>query len=170
MADIDSASVSPAPPDPDKKASSTSFSRGFTAVVMAASLFAAGWKLGHDAGVSDGGLQFQSQISDLREKVTSATTAATISQSNEATVRALQKQWQDAYNKLLDTDKDLASENSKLKEELQQLDPCAFMEKEIVTLNATISAYTFESPGWNRYVSERDGIHAQLSTCRQARN
>ena len=166
MADIDSASASATPSDPDKKASAAAFSRAFAAGVTVVSLIGGAWKLGHDAGVTDGSLQYQTQISDLRDKVASATTAATISQSNETAVRAQQKQWQDAYNKLLDTDKDLASENSKLKEELKQLDPCAYMEREIDYLNATINGYTPESPAWNRYVTQRDGIQAQLSTCR----
>jgi hypothetical protein len=167
MADINSANQRATPADAqDKKAPFTTLSAALTAGVTVITLIGGAYKLGHDAGVSDGSIQFQAQVSDLRDKVASATTAATISQSNEATVRAQQKQWQDAYNKLLDTDKDLANENNSLTERMKQLDPCAYMEREIDALNASLRGMFADSVNANKTAAQRDSIQSQLSTCR----
>lgn len=151
---------------PEKKAPFATLSAALAAGVTVITLIGGAYKLGHDAGVSDGGIQFQAQISDLRDKIASATTAAAISQSNEATVRTQQKQWQDAYNKLLDTDKDIANENNLLKDQLKQLDPCIYMEREIDALNTALSRMLAETAEANRTVTQRDSIQSQLSTCR----
>jgi hypothetical protein len=151
----------------EKKAPFTTLSSALAAGVTAITLIGGAYKLGHDAGVSDGGIQFQARVNDLRDKVASATTAVAISQSNEVMVRSQQRQWQDAYNKLLDTDKDLVNENNSLNEKMKRLDPCAYMEREIDTLNSSLGRMFSDTVDANKTAAQRDSIQSQLSTCRQ---
>lgn len=73
------------------------------------------------------------------------------------------KQWQDGYNKVLEVNKALPTENNELKGKLKQLDRCGYMEHEIDSLNDTIGR------GWgtDETNKRRDSFQEQLSSCRQ---
>ncbi|MBU9268197.1 hypothetical protein [Burkholderia gladioli] len=155
-----------------------------TVVVMVSSAFAAGaaviglaggaYKLGHDAGVSDGTAQAQvtlsqdqSTIADLRDKAASATTASTISQANESTARTREGEWRDAYNTLVATNKALSQENENLRSQLSALSPCAYMENQITDLETRIPSTTSVDHERQDLIDQRDRIQEQLSNCKK---
>ncbi|WP_186099790.1 hypothetical protein [Burkholderia gladioli] len=155
-----------------------------TVVVIVSSAFAAGaaviglaggaYKLGHDAGVSDGTAQAQatlsqdqSTIADLRDKAAAATTAATISQANESTAKTRLTQYQDAFNNVSATNKSLAQENEDIKSQLSALQPCVYMENQINSLDQQIQWKSRISEERQELVDRRDKIQAQLSTCKK---
>jgi hypothetical protein len=85
-----------------------------------------------------------------------------ISKSNEISAQSQMKQWQDAYNKLVESNRNLTSQNDELKGQISQLDTCAYMEHELDVVLASINA------GWRSedILKRRDSIQEQLSTCK----
>lgn len=146
----------------EKKGLFANFGGNLAGGVTVVTLIVGAYGLGHGAGVSDGSVQAQNQINDLRDKVASETTAATISKNNEISAQSQTKQWQDAYNKLVESNRNLTSQNDELKGQISQLDPCAYMEHELDAVLASINA------GWRSedILKRRDGIQEQLSTCK----
>lgn len=146
----------------------------FTAVVTAFGLITASYTQGHTAGVSDGTAQSQAQftqdqttIADLRAKIASAATAASISQANESTAKDREGQWQGAYNTAIAANKSLAQENEILKSQVKDLEPCAYMENQITALETRISSATDFYRERQDLIDQRDRIQEQLSNCKK---
>lgn len=113
-------------------------------------VLAGGYGLVYQTGFSDAGKADQKEISELREKLATQISTTTINEGRLADLQSQMKQWQDAYKAQL-------VENSALKEQLKQLDPCAYIESELNALAPYSDAESKE---------RRSRMQEQLSTCK----
>ncbi|MDR7006081.1 hypothetical protein [Paraburkholderia strydomiana] len=166
MSDIDTTNGNVGQPaETAKKGFLAGWQSTVTAITLGLGLAGAACKIGYTMGAAAGGEKYQSQINDLRDKLSIATTSAALSAGTLKNSQEQIKQWQDAYKALTTSGEQLAVENTSLKEQIKQLEPCGFFERQIDSLEASISA-TGNPYRQEALAQRRDKIQEQLSTCR----
>lgn len=166
MSDVGAPKQSTSQPDNNTKGGFFATWQGaVAAITVALGLAVAAYQFGHTTGVDAGGEKYQTQINELRDKLTSQTSAATISDARAKDYQDQLSKWRDAYNALNTSAQKLEADNNTLKEQMKQLDPCAYMERQIDSITDSMR-WSNPTSVQDAYRERRDKIQEQLSTCR----